>query len=122
MTPKQEREWAKSIMERIRSDYTEVALIAIPEFAGLVKGLAENEKYIDKAFARKVTNTFENVLWLREWQKGEITKEEFWKRIDDKVKAESGKRVEAFEKRLDRKLNPPRKKRKKRPVSGSKKT
>lgn len=77
MTPKQEREWAQDIYQRVKDDYVDVAILAIPEFAGYVKAMAENDQYIDKRFARKVTEMFEMVLWLRELQKGEITKEVF---------------------------------------------
>jgi hypothetical protein len=118
MTPKQEREWAQGIMERIKDDRWGVEVCAMGEFLGIVKGLAKSDKYIDKAYARRIAGTFENVLWLREYQKGEITKEEFWKRLEDKGRAEAEKKIDAFNKRLDRELHPRRKKRKKRTTAG----
>ncbi len=112
MTPKQERERAKRILEQVDTDVYAVEVQFFAECRGIVKNFAENEKYCDRPFARRLTDLFENVLWLREYQQKKITKEEFWKRIEDKARAEAQKQIDAIERRVDRALHPRRKRKK----------
>ncbi|MGE5494597.1 MAG: hypothetical protein ACM3S4_04780 [Burkholderiales bacterium] len=112
MTPKQEREWAQDIYKRVHDDIVEVGCLCIPEFIATIKGLAEGQKYIDKSFARKVTAIFETILWMRECQKGEITKEEFFERIEKRAKAQAEKQWNDRKKRIERQLHPRRKRKK----------
>lgn len=113
MTPKQEKEWAKEILDRVNKFGYGMVLQSYAEFRGEVKGLAEGATYIDKAFARKVTSVFEGAVWLEDYSNGVITKEEFLKKLEEKGKAEAQKKHEAMLKRLENKFNPKPKRRKK---------
>ena len=112
MTPKQEREWAKKILEQVDADVYGVSIQFFAECRGVVQRFADNEKLCDKPFARRLTDLLESVIWLREYQEGYITKDEFWKRIDDKANAQAQKSIDALHKRIDRALNPKRKRKK----------
>lgn len=116
MTPAEERKWAQDILKRIEADYSTVMIMAVREFGGMVKEFAENPKCFEKAFCRKIADTFENILWLRDCQKGVITKEEFASRLEAKGKAYAEKRWEDRKKRIERQQHP-RRKRKKRPAA-----
>lgn len=113
MTPKQEKEWAKVILDRVNEFGYATCLQAYAEFKGELSGLAEGKKYINKPFARKVTSLFESMIWYDDYSKGDITKEEFFKKLEEKAKAEVDKKYDAMMKRLENKLNPKPKRRKK---------
>ncbi len=118
MTPKQEREWAQDIMDRVKADSFRVSTQLLHECMFHVQGLAENQQFCDKPLARRLADIMENVLWLRDCQDGKISNDELWKRIEDKTKTAVDKRMDAFRKRLERESQPKKKKRKKRAASG----
>lgn len=111
MTPKKEREWAQDILKRIQDDayFADIGVACFMEFGGMVKALAENQSYIDRSYYRKVTSTFENILWLREYQNGDITKDELVKRLTAKGQALAENRLKEQKiciERQDKSVNP----------------
>lgn len=112
MTAKQEREWAQDIIKRVSADSVDVGVLCYIEFLAIIKGFADDPKYYNKPFARKVTSLFENILWLREAQEGKITEEEFFKRLEAKGKAEAEKQWTDRLKRLNKKYKKKGKKKK----------
>lgn len=113
MTPKQEKEWAKGILDRVNEFGYEMFMQAYAEFKGELRGLAEGKTYIDKPFARKVTRVFESMIWFDDYGKGTITKEEFFLKLDERAKGEAQKKHDAMMKRLENKFNTKPKRRKK---------
>lgn len=113
MTPKQEKEWAKGILDRVNDFGYAMCLQTYAEFKGKLSGLSEGKTYIDKPFARKVTSLFESMIWYDDYTKGTITKEELFKKLEEKGRAEAQKKHDAMMKRLENKLNPKPKRRKK---------
>lgn len=111
MTPKQEREWVKGIYDQIRADTVDCGVILVGETLGLLREFSENSPICDKPFARKIAELYECILWYRQVQKGEMTQEEYFKRLQDKGKAIAEKRWNAAMARI--KAKPRRRKRKK---------
>lgn len=113
MTPKQEREWASQIYDRVKEFDHGSMLQSYAEFRGLLKSLAEGDKYVDKAFARKVADLFESIAWLEDYRKDIITKDEFNEKLMNKGRLAAEKDHAAFMRRLENKYNPKPKPRKK---------
>lgn len=113
MTPKQEKEWAKGILDNVNEFGYDMFMQAYVEFKGELIGLAEGHTYIDKPFARKVTSLFESLVWMDNYRKGTITKEEFLKKLEEKGKAQAQKEYDVRLKRIENKFNPKPKRRKK---------
>lgn len=106
MTPKQEKEWAKEILDKVDKFGYDMIMQAYVEFKGELMDLAEGHIFIDKSFARKVAGVFENVVWMEDYKNGVSTREEFFKKLEEKGKAEAQKKHDAMLKSLENKINP----------------
>jgi len=118
MTPKEEREWAQGILERVEADSFAVSIRLLPYCLYHVRGLAENQRLCDKQLGRRLADMLEDIIWCWELQNGKITRAEFDQRFKDKATAEYEKKMAAYRKRLERDHRPRRNKRKKRTASG----
>lgn len=113
LTPKQEKEWMQQILNRMDNFSLGYVMQVYAEFRGTLKGFVEGESFIDKSFARKIADIVEDVIWLEDLHKGDITKEEFNQKLMDKGKAQAEKQWAAHMKYIENKFHPKRKRRKK---------
>lgn len=112
MTAKESRAYAGQLAEEIRNGgwacYQELA----SEILGIVAAYANGEPLCDTVYARRLADTLENIVWLKEYREQKITWEEFSQRLFDKGKAKAQKEWDARMKRMEAAIHPKRKRRK----------